>query len=76
MHGSFWIYNTHATQAVSIRLNGAANAAANEDDTYLVPAGKSRNFPPVPRIDAWAAGAGTVIEISGDGGGNIGAVTA
>lgn len=68
-HQSFILSNVGANP-VSVRTNGAVNAAANEDDTYLIPAGKSRRMAPIARIDAFSA-AGTTLEIVGDSGGFI-----
>lgn len=68
-HSAFIISNIGANPA-SIRVNGAANAAANEDDTYLIPTGKSRRIAPTPRIDVWSQ-VGTTLEVVGDGGGYI-----
>lgn len=68
-HGSFIISNIGANP-VSIRVNGAANAAANEDDTYYIPTGRSRRIQPTPRIDAWSQ-LGTTIEVVGDSGGYV-----
>lgn len=68
-HGSFIISNIGANP-VSIRVNGAANAAANEDDTYYIPAGKSRRLTPTIRMDAWSQ-LGTTLEVAGDSGGAV-----